>query len=95
MTHPTTAGPAATPVPDDALIDAAELRRLCGNISGMTCRRWVEKGILPAPRHIERRRFWRRGEVLSALASHQEPAPASPRPAGPTARRAAAAGARP
>jgi len=62
----------ATPDPD-TLIDAAELRRICG-------------GILPEPRHIERRRFWRRGDVAAALAAHREPPPPSPCPDGPAAR---------
>jgi hypothetical protein len=75
----------ATPDPD-TLIDAAELRRICGGISDMTVRRWCARGILPEPRHIERRRFWRRGDVAAALAAHREPPPPSPCPDGPAAR---------
>jgi predicted DNA-binding transcriptional regulator AlpA len=70
----------------DTLVDAAELRRMCGGISDMTARRWIARGILPEPRHIERRRFWRRAEVLAALDAHQEAPPASPAPDGPAAR---------
>jgi hypothetical protein len=70
----------------DALIDAAAVRMLAGGISDMTLRRWVARGILPEPRHIERRRFWRRGALLAALAAHREPPPPSPCPDGPAAR---------
>jgi hypothetical protein len=80
-THMTT-----TPPDPETLIDAAELRRICGGISDMTVRRWEARGILPPPQHIERRRFWRRGDVLAALAAHQEPPPPSPCPDGPAAR---------
>jgi hypothetical protein len=76
---------AATHDPD-CLIDAAVACGLCGGISDMTLRRWVSRGIIPAPQHIERRRFWRRGELLAALAAHQEAAPPSPAPNGPPPR---------
>jgi len=77
----------------DDLIDAAELRRICGGISDMTIRRWIARGILPSPMHIERRRYWRRGDVLAALAAHREPPPPSPAPNGPAAARRADAAA--
>ena len=70
----------------DDLIDAAELRRMCGGISDMTARRWIARGILPEPQHIERRRFWRRAKVLAALDAHHEAPPPSPAPDGPAAR---------
>lgn len=70
----------------DVLIDAAELRRICGGISDMTVRRWCARGILPEPQHIERRRFWRRADVAAALAAHRESPPPSPCPDGPVAR---------
>jgi hypothetical protein len=79
---------AAAPGLDD-LIDAATLRRLCGDVSDMTIRRWCDRGILPQPRRILRRRYWRRGAVLAALDAHQEPPPPSPCPGGPAARDAA------
>lgn len=89
---PATAAPAAPYTPDaDVLIDSAAARALAGGISDMTLRRWIARGILPKPRHIERRRFWKRGEVLAALAAHSEPPPASPAPAGPKALAAARA----
>jgi len=75
-----------TPTDPDALVDAAVACGLCGGISDMTLRRWVGRGIIPAPQHIERRRFWRRGALLAALASHQEAPPPSPAPDGPAAR---------
>lgn len=79
-------------IDDDNLIDASRVRALCGNVSDMTIRRWIARGILPSPMHIERRRYWRRGDVLAALAAHREPPPPSPAPDGlDAARRADAA----
>jgi predicted DNA-binding transcriptional regulator AlpA len=74
------------PTDPDALIDAAAVRQMCGGISDMTLRRWIARGILPQPQHIERIRRWRRGAVLSALAAHREAPPPSPCPDGPAAR---------
>ncbi|KAA6184145.1 transcriptional regulator [Thiohalocapsa marina] len=59
----------ANAVEGDALITAAEARRLAGGISDMTLWRWLRKGIIPQPIVIKRRRYWRRGEYLAALHS--------------------------
>jgi len=77
-THLRRAAEAADARALDELIDAAAVRRLCGSVSDMTIRRWCARGILPKPRHIERRRYWRRGDVIAALDAHREPAPDGP-----------------
>lgn len=62
--------PASIPnyAPDaETLITSAEVRRLAAGISDMSLWRWIRKGIIPAPMMIERRRYWRRAEIIAAL----------------------------
>jgi len=77
----------------DARFDSTAVRRMCGGVPDMTIRRWVIRGILPAPQHIQRRRYWRRADIIKALSAHREPPPPSPCPSGPVARNARRAGA--
>ena len=51
----------------DHLIAADEVRRLAGGISDMTLWRWLRRGILPQPLHIERRRYWWRSAIITSL----------------------------
>jgi predicted DNA-binding transcriptional regulator AlpA len=51
----------------DHLITADEVRRLAGGISDMTLWRWLRRGILPQPLHIERRRYWWRSAIITSL----------------------------
>jgi len=52
---------------DEALIHAAEVRRLFGDISDMTVSRWLKDEDLnfPRPIMIRRIRYWRRRQLLA------------------------------
>lgn len=53
----------------DKIIQAADVRALCGNISDMTLWRWLNDKALkfPSPIYIGRRRYWREADVLTWL----------------------------
>lgn len=66
-----TAAQPSEAVPDQ-LVVSAEVRSLAGGISDMTLWRWVRKGIVPRPLVIERRRYWRRAELIASLEAAAE-----------------------
>lgn len=56
-------------------IAAAEVRRLCGDVSDM----WIHRRLnddsgFPKPSYIGRRRFWREAEVIAWLDAQAEAA---------------------
>ena len=59
---------------DEALIDAAEVRHLYGEISDMTLGRWLKDEDLnfPRPIMIRRIRYWRRSQLLAWRAAQAE-----------------------
>jgi predicted DNA-binding transcriptional regulator AlpA len=60
-------------LPPEALINSAEVRRLCGIKSTMSLWRWVHKPTLnfPKPIKIGERNFWRRAAVVKWIANRE------------------------
>lgn len=56
------------------VINAIEVRALCGGISAMSLWRWLNDDRLdfPRPRTVRRRRYWREVEVLDWLEARAE-----------------------
>lgn len=59
---------------NEALIPAAETRRLCGGVSDMTFYRWLNMSRyaelnFPKPLVIARRRYWKKSEILEWIDS--------------------------
>ena len=52
-------------------INIAVVRPLCGGVSDMTIYRWLKYSNFPKPEIINRRRYWRRADVIAWLESHQ------------------------
>lgn len=61
--------PTAPTADDEALIDSGEVKRLAADVCNMTISRWIKDGIIPPPLVIRRRNYWRRRELLDALAA--------------------------
>lgn len=58
------------PAPEDhpeRRINAAEVRRICGNVSDMWLWRRISDSNFPKPVFIARRRFWRERDVIAWL----------------------------
>ena len=49
------------------LLNSRQLKMIAGECSDMTLWRWVRSGILPKPKKINGRNFWRKREVIAAL----------------------------
>jgi predicted DNA-binding transcriptional regulator AlpA len=60
-------------LPPEALINSAEVRRLCGIKSTMSLWRWVHNPKLsfPKPIKIGHRNFWRRAAVVKWIANRE------------------------
>lgn len=54
----------------EARITASAVREICGGVSDMTLWRWLQADF-PKPAVINRRRYWRKSDVLSWLDAHQ------------------------
>jgi len=50
----------------DDLINSRVVRRMCGNIVGMTLYRWMRRDF-PQRIVIARRNYWRRGDIVRWL----------------------------
>ena len=50
-------------------IPAATVRELCGGISDMSLWRWLDNSTMnfPKPIRVQRRRYWKEGEVIGWL----------------------------
>lgn len=75
--------PVNEPMPrddEDCLIPAAQVRRLCGNVSDMTLYRWITgQGLktsvnFPQPTKIAGRRYWWRSGVIDWLRAQEKEA---------------------
>lgn len=47
----------------DPMLTSAQVREICGNKSDMTIWRWLKDSDFPKPVYVNRRRYWRAGEV--------------------------------
>lgn len=63
--------PASDP---EKLITANMVKEICGGISDMSLWRWLRSSGFPPPTVINRRRYWRKIDVLNWLALHQRSA---------------------
>jgi len=56
------------------LIQAADVRQLCGSVSDMTIWRWVKDSELnfPKPIYIGRVRYWREAELMAWIDTQQQ-----------------------
>ncbi len=64
---------AATPtLDDDALLNSAQVKARCGNVSDMCIWRWLrdERVGFPQPIQINRRNYWRLGDLRAWQAKH-------------------------
>ncbi len=54
-------------------VNAAYVRKICGDISDMTLWRWINDSALkfPRPIYIGRRRYFREADVLAWLAARE------------------------
>ena len=54
-------------------IQAAFVRKMCGDISDMTLWRWLDNAELhfPKPQYIGRRRYWKEADVIAWLAEQE------------------------
>ena len=57
---------------EDVLIDSTALRKLGGGRSPMWPHRLVKRGVLPKPKPVGGRNYWRRSVVLKALGLEDE-----------------------
>lgn len=63
---------------DEILISASAVRARLGGVSRPTLRRWVQRGILPAPTPICGRNYWRERDVATLQANGTRSIPDAP-----------------
>jgi len=56
----------------DALINSGEVRRRLGGISSMSLWRWTQRKIVPPPRQINGRNYWRASDIDAVTSGGQE-----------------------
>ena len=63
---------------DDALLNSGQVKARCGNVSDMAIWRWLrdERVQFPQPIKINRRNYWRLGDLRAWQAKHTEKAAA-------------------
>lgn len=47
----------------DTMLTSRQVREKCGNVSDMSLWRWTRHAGFPEPVRLNRRRYWRAGEV--------------------------------
>ncbi len=57
---------------DDGLMTSVQVRQFCGGVSDMTVWRWLrdERVQFPKPVSINKRNYWRRGDLRAWQAMH-------------------------
>jgi predicted DNA-binding transcriptional regulator AlpA len=57
---------------DEALLNSAQVKARCGNVSDMCIWRWLrdERVAFPQPIQINRRNYWRLGDLRAWQAKH-------------------------
>jgi predicted DNA-binding transcriptional regulator AlpA len=71
MEHPDTAArQSSTTSPDvgDRLLKQAEVQKILGNVDRGTIFRWRKSGLLPQPRVIAGRPYWRKSDIQAFIA---------------------------